>query len=44
MLKELNTDDALEQSQWLAAFWKGELKSFPRRPRGVLVFFVLKIV
>lgn len=24
MLKELNTDEAAEQSQWLAAFWKGE--------------------
>lgn len=25
MLKELNTDEAPEQSQWLTAFWKGEL-------------------
>lgn len=25
MLKELNTDEAPEQSQWLSAFWKGEL-------------------
>lgn len=24
MLKELNTDEASEQSQWLAAFWTGE--------------------
>ena len=24
MLKELNTDEAPEQSQWLSAFWKGE--------------------
>lgn len=25
MLKELNTDEGPEQSQWLSAFWKGEL-------------------
>lgn len=24
MLKELSTDEASEQSQWLSAFWKGE--------------------
>lgn len=25
MLKELNTDEASEQSRWLTAFWKGEI-------------------
>ena len=25
MLKELNTDEAPEQGQWLSAFWKGDV-------------------
>uniref|UniRef100_A0A3Q3WM34 RNA cytidine acetyltransferase n=1 Tax=Mola mola TaxID=94237 RepID=A0A3Q3WM34_MOLML len=28
MLRELNTDEAPEQNQWLSAFWKGELFPF----------------
>lgn len=28
MLKELNTDEEPDQSQWLSAFWKGEQATF----------------
>lgn len=38
MLKELNTEEAPEQGQWLSAFWKGEadlLTSCWRRPAAL---------
>lgn len=41
MLKELNTDEAPEQGQWLSAFWKGEQaqlsKNAPRTTSRELV-------
>lgn len=33
MLKELNTDEEPDQSQWLTAFWKGRQATFSRAPR-----------